>query len=85
MEPDQPNNPLHGVTLEVIVTRLVEHYGWQELAELVPIHCFQNEPSVRSSLKFLRRMAWARSKVEALYVASDFGPRPKPRASTRES
>jgi uncharacterized protein (DUF2132 family) len=85
MDPDQPNNPLHGVTLEVIVTRLVEHYGWHELAELVPIHCFQNEPSVRSSLKFLRRMAWARSKVEALYVASDFGARPKPRTSTGES
>lgn len=83
MDPDQPNNPLHGVTLEVIVTRLVEHYGWQELAELVPIHCFQNEPSVRSSLKFLRRMAWARSKVEALYVATDLGLRAKPGASSQ--
>jgi uncharacterized protein (DUF2132 family) len=76
MDSDQPNNPLHGITLEAIVTRLVEQYGWQELAELVPIHCFQNEPSVRSSLKFLRRMAWARSKVEALYMATDFGARP---------
>jgi uncharacterized protein (DUF2132 family) len=64
------NDPLHGLTLEVIVTRLVEHYGFQRLGELVPVHCFQFEPSVRSSLKFLRRTPWARSKVEALYLAT---------------
>jgi uncharacterized protein (DUF2132 family) len=74
MDRAQPNNPLHGLTLEEIVTRLVDHYGWQELAERVPIHCFQNEPSVRSSLKFLRRMAWARGKVEALYIGTDLEP-----------
>lgn len=66
----QAKNPLHGLTLETIVTRLVEHYGFAALGELVPIHCFQHEPSVRSSLKFLRRMAWARSKVEALYLST---------------
>jgi len=64
------NDPLHGLTLEAIVTRLVEHYGFATLGELVPIHCFQHEPSVRSSLKFLRRMPWARSKVEALYLST---------------
>ncbi|MDB4985130.1 MAG: transporter [Myxococcaceae bacterium] len=70
------NDPLHGLTLEAIVTRLVEHYGFQTLGELVPIHCFQYEPSIRSSLKFLRRMPWARSKVEALYLATDDWPEP---------
>ncbi|MDB4975837.1 MAG: transporter [Myxococcaceae bacterium] len=66
-----PNDPLHGLTLETIVTRLVEHYGFHSLGELVPIHCFQHEPSIRSSLKFLRRMPWARSKVEALYLSTE--------------
>ena len=64
----QSQDPLHGLTLEVIVTRLVEHYGFARLGELVPVHCFLHEPSIRSSLKFLRRTPWARSKVEALYV-----------------
>jgi uncharacterized protein (DUF2132 family) len=64
------NDPLHGLTLEVIVTRLVEHYGFARLGELIPVHCFQFEPSIRSSLKFLRRTPWARSKVEALYLAT---------------
>jgi uncharacterized protein (DUF2132 family) len=67
------NDPLHGLTLEVIVTRLVEHYGFARLGELVPVHCFQFEPSIRSSLKFLRRTPWARSKVEALYLATRAG------------
>jgi uncharacterized protein (DUF2132 family) len=67
----QPSrDPLHGLTLETIVTRLVEYYGFQRLGELVPIHCFQFEPSVRSSLKFLRRTPWARSKVEELYLGT---------------
>lgn len=70
MVDSQAKNPLHGLTLEAIVTRLVEHYGFATLGELVPIHCFQHEPSVRSSLKFLRRMPWARSKVEALYLST---------------
>lgn len=64
----QPNNPLHGITLEMIVTRLVEQYGWKELGKRIPIQCFINEPSVKSSLKFLRRTAWARAKVEELYL-----------------
>jgi uncharacterized protein (DUF2132 family) len=68
---DSPNkDPLHGLTLEAIVTRLVEHYGFERLGELVPVHCFQHEPSIRSSLKFLRRTPWARGKVEALYLAT---------------
>jgi uncharacterized protein (DUF2132 family) len=64
------NDPLHGLTLETIVTRLVDHYGFARLGELVPVHCFQYEPSIRSSLKFLRRTPWARAKVEELYLAT---------------
>jgi uncharacterized protein (DUF2132 family) len=64
----QANNPLHGLTLEAILTRLVEHYGWCELGERVAINCFRSDPSIRSSLKFLRRTAWARAKVEELYL-----------------
>ncbi|MCP4409457.1 MAG: DUF2132 domain-containing protein [Gammaproteobacteria bacterium] len=64
----QPNNPLHGVTLEMILTRLVEHYGWEELGQAINIKCFNHEPSIKSSLKFLRRTPWARDKVEALYL-----------------
>lgn len=67
---DQPKNPLHGVTLESIVVKLVEHYGWEELANRIRINCFTNDPSVKSSLKFLRRTPWARSQVEILYVAT---------------
>jgi uncharacterized protein (DUF2132 family) len=65
----QPNNPLHGMTLEMIVTSLVEHYGWEELGTLININCFNNDPSVKSSLKFLRKTPWAREKVENLYIA----------------
>lgn len=68
MSDQQKNNPLHGVTLETIVTRLVDHYGFDELAERIDINCFRHEPSVKSSLKFLRRTPWARAKVETLYV-----------------
>lgn len=64
----QPKNPLHGLTLEEIVNRLVAHYGWQELGERVPINCFRSDPSVSSSLKFLRRTPWARARVEALFL-----------------
>ncbi|EDX89621.1 VF530 family DNA-binding protein [Alcanivorax sp. DG881] len=64
----QPNNPLHGVTLETVVTRLVEHYGWEELGDRIRINCFISDPSVKSSLKFLRKTPWARDKVEALFV-----------------
>jgi uncharacterized protein (DUF2132 family) len=64
----QPKNPLHGVTLESIVIRLVEHYGWTELGRLIAIKSFTINPSIPSSLKFLRRTPWARQKVEELYV-----------------
>ncbi len=68
MSDKQPNNPLHGKTLEAIVTSLVEHYGWQELGKCIDIRCFTSDPSVKSSLKFLRKTEWARLKVENLYV-----------------
>ena len=64
----QPRNPLHGVTLEQIVTALVEYFGWAELGEQVRIRCFTHDPSVTSSLRFLRRTPWAREKVESLYL-----------------
>ncbi len=66
---NQANNPLHGITLEAIVTMLFEHYGWNGLAEHIPVNCFINDPSIKSSLKFLRKTPWARDKVEALYLA----------------
>ncbi|SMB94531.1 VF530 family DNA-binding protein [Deinococcus hopiensis] len=62
-------DPLHGVTLEMVVTRLAHRYGWDGLARRVPIRCFEHDPSVPSSLKFLRKTPWARAKVEALYAA----------------
>lgn len=69
MENDtQSNNPLHGITLEMILTKLQGHYGWDELAGLVRINCFANNPTIKSSLNFLRRTPWARKKVEDLYV-----------------
>lgn len=70
MQQEQPNNPLHAVTLEQIVNRLSGHYGWDELGRQIDIRCFQYQPSVKSSLKFLRRTPWARQKVEELYVTS---------------
>ena len=69
MSEQQPNNPLHGVTLEQIVNSLVEHYGWDELGKRINIRCFNSNPSVKSSLKFLRKTPWARKKVEDLYIA----------------
>jgi uncharacterized protein (DUF2132 family) len=68
MVEQQPNNPLHGKTLEVIVTDLAAHYGWERLGEYIPINCFLNEPGIKSSLKFLRKTPWARKKVEDLYI-----------------
>lgn len=65
---EQRNNPLHGVTLEAIVSELATKYGWDQLAREVPVRCFQFDPSVKSSLQFLRRTPWARAKVEALYL-----------------
>jgi uncharacterized protein (DUF2132 family) len=64
----QPRNPLHGMTLEAIVLALVEGYGWEGLAQRIPVRCFSSEPSVASSLKFLRKTPWAREKVEGLYL-----------------
>lgn len=65
---NQPNNPLHGVKLEKIVTDLVEYYGWRELGKIIKINCFLSDPSVKSSLKFLRKTPWAREKVEGLFL-----------------
>ncbi len=69
---EQPNNPLHGIKLAQIVEQLQTHYGWGGLAERININCFKNDPSVKSSLKFLRRTPWAREKVERLYLKTDF-------------
>lgn len=72
-EPPKSKDPLHGITLEMILTRLVDHYGWEELGRRIPIRCFINNPSIKSSLAFLRRTPWARKKVEELYLASPIG------------
>jgi len=66
--PAQPKNPLHGITLEKIVTELADYYGWEGLGERIHIRCFTHDPSVGSSLKFLRKTPWARDKVESLYL-----------------
>ena len=71
-----PNNPLHGLTLETIVTKLEKHYGWDELAQRIEINCLKSEPSIKSSLKFLRKPQWARDKVEGLYVSTFTGESP---------
>ena len=73
MSSEHPGDPLHGITLEMIVTRLVEQYGWEELGRRIPIRCFTNDPSLKSSLTFLRRTPWARKKVEDLYLSSQVG------------
>jgi uncharacterized protein (DUF2132 family) len=65
---NQPNNPLHGVKLAQILEELVENYGWEHMGYKVKINCFNNDPSIKSSLKFLRRTPWARQKVEELYL-----------------
>ena len=64
------HDPMHGVTLKMILTYLVDQYGWEELGDIISINCFTHEPSIHSSLKFLRRTPWARDKVEALYLRS---------------
>ena len=81
MSSEQPKNPLHGITLETIVTELVAHFGWPELGQQVAIKCFNENPSVPSSLKFLRKTPWARAKVESLYL---FMLREKKRAARPE-
>ena len=96
----QPNNPLHGITLQMILEHLVDKLGWEEMGEQVDIRCFQNEPSIKSSLKFLRRTPWARKEVEDLYLAVLEGrklskpkkrtpkskpkPQPKPKSQPRK-
>ncbi len=64
----QPRNPLHGLTLEAIVTALADHFGWEDLGRRIPVRCFTTDPSVGSSLKFLRKTPWAREKAESLYL-----------------
>ncbi len=68
MSDQQPNNPLHGLTLEKILLRLHDYYGWDGLADKINVNCFKNDPSIKSSLKFLRKTPWARDKLEALYL-----------------
>ncbi len=70
MDTEQKNNPLHGKTLQVILEHLVDHYGWEEMNERIRINCFYENPSIKSSLKFLRTTPWARKKVEELYLES---------------
>ncbi|MGG9971281.1 VF530 family DNA-binding protein [Ferruginibacter sp. SUN002] len=67
-QPQISKDPLHGKTLETIVTQLVEHYGWKELGTIIRINCFNDNPSIQSSLKFLRKTPWARKKVETLFI-----------------
>ena len=73
MNNEQPKNPLHGITLEAIVVALEAHYGWDVLGQKININCFKSDPSVKSSLKFLRRTPWARTQVEQLYVETFAG------------
>jgi len=68
MTDKQSNNPLHGITLEMMLNQLSEHYGWDEMGRIIRIRCFNNDPSIKSSLKFLRKTPWARKKVEDLYL-----------------
>jgi uncharacterized protein (DUF2132 family) len=70
MKTEQPNNPLHGITLEKILIHLVEQYGWEEMGQRVNIRCFNLDPSIKSSLTFLRKTPWARAQVEQLYLES---------------
>ncbi len=65
---NNPNDPLHGITLEKVINELVEFYGWEELGKKITINCFNDNPSVKSSLKFIRKTYWARLKVEKLYI-----------------
>lgn len=68
MSDPQPKNPLHGITLKTIVTELQERHGWEGMADRIPIRCFQSDPSIKSSLTFLRKTPWAREKVEKWYI-----------------
>lgn len=70
MKPFESKDPLHGKTLEVILTYLVQHFGWEDMARIININCFKNNPSIKSSLTFLRKTPWARKKVEDLYIST---------------
>ena len=72
MENQKSNDPMHGIKLEQIVRDLVDYYGWKELGEIIDINCFNINPSVKSSLKFLRRTPWARAKVENLWLSTEW-------------
>ena len=72
---NKPKDPLHGVTLEKILNDLVDHFGWEELGALITINCFNSDPSIKSSLKFLRKTEWARKKVEGLWLSMQQGRR----------
>ena len=86
MVKEQKNNPLHGVKLEVLLTELVEHYGWETLAKAININCFKSNPSIKSSLKFLRKTLWAREKVESFYLYHYKRlPKPKTKSKNRSS
>jgi uncharacterized protein (DUF2132 family) len=85
MVQEQPNNPLHGLTLETIVKSLFETYGWEDLGDKIDIRCFKNDPSVKSSLKFLRKTPWARTKVERLYLKTEKKKQRKARKEKKES
>jgi len=74
----QANNPLHGITLENMLNELVEHYDWDGLHQRIALNCFKSDPSIKSSLKFLRRTPWAREKVESLYLVMKNSPWKKP-------
>jgi uncharacterized protein (DUF2132 family) len=77
MTDHKPHDPLHGITLETILTRLVEQFGWETMGRLIDIRCFHNSPSIKSSLQFLRKTPWARTKVERLYLRGiDSAPLP---------
>jgi len=75
MDQSSSKDPLHGLTLETLLTRLVEKYGWEELGQRIDIKCFTKDPSIKSSLKFLRKTPWARQKVETLYLRSQWADR----------
>ncbi len=68
LPPDHPNAPLHGITLAKILERMVDYWGWEEMGRVIPIRCFTHDPSISSSLKFLRKTPWARAKVETFYL-----------------
>ena len=78
MTDKQSGDPLHGITLEMMLIQLAEHYGWDEMGRIIRIRCFNNDPSIKSSLKFLRKTPWARKKVEDLYLGYKMETMDKP-------